>query len=122
MDRNKLISIGKLSKLTGASVRSLRYYEKLGILIPVHISPDSRYRYYSLGQIQAVKIIMLCIELDIPLSELAMANDPKAFRAFLGQGRKAAKQKMKAIEYGMILMESVEKQLKSTDLKRVLDD
>ena len=31
-DKNHLFSIGRLSKLTGVHVQSLRYYEEIGIL------------------------------------------------------------------------------------------
>ena len=32
MDKKRLFSIGKLSKLTGVHIQSLRYYESLGLL------------------------------------------------------------------------------------------
>jgi DNA-binding transcriptional MerR regulator len=112
---NQLLSIGKLSKLTGASVRSLRYYEKLGILAPAHISPDSSYRYYSREQIWIVEIIMLCIELNIPLNELTKVDDPIAFQAFLKHGRETAEQKLEALERGLKLMETIEQEMGLTD-------
>jgi len=34
-----LLSIGEVSRITGASVRSLRYYEKINILKPAHTDP-----------------------------------------------------------------------------------
>ena len=37
MDRKRLFSIGKLSKLTGVHIQSLRYYETLGILNPAWV-------------------------------------------------------------------------------------
>ena len=43
--RFDLISIGDLSKLTGVNIKSLRYYEKIGVLLPAYVDPDSRYRY-----------------------------------------------------------------------------
>lgn len=63
-----LLSIGELSKLTNVNIKSLRYYDKLGILIPVYIAP-SGYRYYSTSQIILVDAIQLCVELGIPLKE-----------------------------------------------------
>ncbi len=47
MDKKRLFSIGKLSKLTGVHVQSLRYYETIGILKPAYIDPESHYRYYT---------------------------------------------------------------------------
>jgi len=73
--RAKLFSIGEISKHTGASIRSLRYYEELKILKPAYIDPDSDYRYYSYNQINLIGIIMYCVDLDIPLKKLCTYID-----------------------------------------------
>ncbi len=67
---NNFLSIGELAKLRNVNVQSLRYYEKLGILIPAYINPKSGYRYYSLEQIMILDTIILCIDLGIPLKDL----------------------------------------------------
>lgn len=36
MDKQNLLTIGNLSKQTGVHVKSLRYYEQLGILLPAY--------------------------------------------------------------------------------------
>ena len=69
MDKQHLLTIGNLSKQTGVHVKSLRYYEQLGILIPAYTDPDTGYRYYTLSQIPVVGAIRVCIFLDIPLKE-----------------------------------------------------
>ena len=74
---NHLLSIGELTKLRNVNVQSLRYYEKLGILVPVYINPESGYRYYSLEQIMILDTIILCIELGIPLKDLKNYVDDK---------------------------------------------
>lgn len=51
MDKQNLLTIGNLSKQTGVHIKSLRYYEQLGILRPAHTDPDTGYRYYTLSQI-----------------------------------------------------------------------
>lgn len=104
---NGLLSIGELSTLTGASLRSLRYYEKIGLLTPAYVDPNSSYRYYSFDQAYYVEIIMFCVELDIPLKELTRfsdANDMMDFRAFLAHGKAIAEQKMKKIKKGLQLI------------------
>lgn len=47
MDKQNLLTIGNLSKQTGVHIKSLRYYEQLGILRPAHTDPDTGYRYYT---------------------------------------------------------------------------
>lgn len=67
---NNFLSIGELAKLRNVNVQSLRYYEKLGILVPAYINPENGYRYYSLDQIMILDTIILCIDLGIPLKDL----------------------------------------------------
>ena len=57
MDKQNLLTIGNLSKQTGVHVKSLRYYEQLGILLPAYTDPDTGYRYYTLSQIPVVDAI-----------------------------------------------------------------
>lgn len=68
---NKLISIGQMSKITGVHIKSLRYYEKIGILKPAYINADSGYRYYIYNQAYIIEIIKLAIEMNIPLKEVS---------------------------------------------------
>ena len=88
--REKFLTIGELSKLTGSNIKSLRYYEKIGILKPVYVEPSTKYRYYSPRQDGLVLAIQLCLELDIPL---------KKFQTFLS-GNKREIHYMELIEYG----------------------
>lgn len=48
MKKENLLSIGALSKQTGVHIKSLRYYDSLGILRPAYVDSSSGYRYYSL--------------------------------------------------------------------------
>ena len=59
MKKENLLSIGALSKQTGVHIKSLRYYDSLGILRPAYVDPSSGYRYYSLQQIPVVDAIQL---------------------------------------------------------------
>lgn len=46
-----MLRIGDFSKLSKISIRMLRYYDELGILVPESISKESGYRYYSPEQL-----------------------------------------------------------------------
>ncbi|MCL2222593.1 MAG: MerR family DNA-binding transcriptional regulator, partial [Oscillospiraceae bacterium] len=48
--KSGLLSIGDISKFTGVSIKALRYYERIGILKPAYVDPDSLYRYYNFNQ------------------------------------------------------------------------
>jgi len=102
--KDKLLSIGEISKYTGAGIKALRYYERINLLNPIFVDPDSGYRYYSFAQTYLVHLIMFCVELDIPLKELTNfigENDIIELKAFLSHGKNAADEKMKALERGM---------------------
>jgi DNA-binding transcriptional MerR regulator len=65
--KSDFLSIGEMSKLTGAGIQALRYYERKNILKPAYTDPDSGYRYYSYEQLYFVQKIINCVNLDIPL-------------------------------------------------------
>jgi len=112
--KSNLLSIGKMSKFTGASIKSLRYYEQLGILKPAYTDPSSGYRYYDLDQHYLISIIMYCIELDIPLKDLSEFIDADGkinFRKFLAQGRKITENKIKTLTNGLNYLAKVEQQM-----------
>ncbi|MCL2367806.1 MAG: MerR family transcriptional regulator [Oscillospiraceae bacterium] len=116
--KNKLLSIGEMSKLTGASLRSLRYYETINLLTPAYIDPETGYRYYAFEQSYHIEMIRFCIELDIPLKELPSfvgAGDTLDYRAFLSHGRQIAKQKIKALRNGLKLIGTIEAQMDLMD-------
>ena len=112
--KNKLLSIGDISKFTGASHRSLRYYEQIGLLAPQFIDPDSSYRYYSFDQVYLVDIIQFCIELDVPLKVLKEYIDAKGTVdtvALLSYARQAAVERQKRLEIGLRFIDSMEQEI-----------
>ena len=49
--------IGEFSYLCSMSIKTLRYYDKIGVLIPASVDELTGYRYYSIDQLeQAQKI------------------------------------------------------------------
>lgn len=69
------LSIGKVAKLKGVSIKSLRYYDEIGILKPAYINRQTNYRYYKEEQLMVIDAITLCIELGIPLKEFEKYRD-----------------------------------------------
>jgi DNA-binding transcriptional MerR regulator len=99
--KNELLSIGELSKITGAGIHALRYYERKNILKPTFTDPDSGYRYYSLDQIYFVQLITNCVNLDIPLKELTGildADDMNGLQQFFIRNKEVAEKKAKLLK------------------------
>ena len=69
--KEELLSIGEFAKLRGVSVKSLRYYERVGALKPAYVNEESGYRYYSINQISDLDMVTTFIELGVPLKEMA---------------------------------------------------
>ena len=115
MDRTKLLSIGIFSKLTGVHIKSLRYYDEIGILAPAYVDPDTRYRYYSFSQIHVVDAIQLCIELDIPLKQFPEYIDPEQkqvhYARLLAKGTELAQEKIRSIQERLDFLQEIQAEL-----------
>jgi DNA-binding transcriptional MerR regulator len=101
---NRLLTIGEISKYTGAGIKALRYYEKINVLKPAFVDPETGYRYYSFDQTYLIELIRFCIELDIPLKELRQyidADETIDFKSFLKHGKSQAHKKMRALSKGL---------------------
>jgi len=110
-----------MSKLTGAGIHALRYYERKNLLKPAYTDPESGYRYYSIDQIFFVEIIMFCVELDIPLKELANfvdADDTVDFQNFFAQGKEIAERKLKSLKSRLNLINEIEQGIALSKLHR----
>lgn len=70
-----LMSIGRFSDATRLSVKALRLYDEMGLLVPEHVDPSSGYRYYGPSQAARAEAIRLLRSVDMPLEEvLQMLN------------------------------------------------
>lgn len=99
---DNLFTIGEFSQLTGVNAKSLRYYEKIGVLYPAWIDPDNSYRYYTLAQGSLVRSIQHYVEAGVPLELLRNYIDPATqriqFREQIAYGIEAVKQKIEKLE------------------------
>jgi DNA-binding transcriptional MerR regulator len=62
-------TVNKLSKLSGVSARTLRYYDEIGLLTPLKVV-ESGYRIYGSHELDVLQQILLYRELDFPLEEI----------------------------------------------------
>jgi DNA-binding transcriptional MerR regulator len=71
-----VLTVHEVSELAGVSVRTLRYYDKIGLLSPARRS-DAGYRMYGEGDLSRLQQILLLRELEFPLREIkAMLGSP----------------------------------------------
>ena len=55
MSEKTKLKIGEFSKLMQVTVKTLRHYESIGLLLPSEVDESSGYRYYRLEQMQRLK-------------------------------------------------------------------
>ena len=63
-------SISEMAKLSGVSVRTLHYYDEIGLLKPSEVVLDTGYRYYDELTMERLQQILFYRELDFPLKEI----------------------------------------------------
>jgi DNA-binding transcriptional MerR regulator len=66
-----LLPIGQFARLGRLSVKQLRHYDELGLLVPAFVDPDTGYRYYRASQARQALSIGLLRSLDVPLPLVA---------------------------------------------------
>ena len=96
---SQYMSIGKVSKLKNVSIKSLRYYDQIGILKPAFVNTETNYRYYTADQLYLLDAITVCIKLGIPLKDLNhyVEKDSINLQKLLYDGKILAEQKIMEI-------------------------
>jgi DNA-binding transcriptional MerR regulator len=68
--RLAVLTIGGFAKLAAVSVKTLRFYERVGLFPPAAVDPASRYRYYVIEQLPALQELRLLRELGCSIADL----------------------------------------------------
>ena len=65
-----MIRIGDFSKLSRVSIKTLRYYDEMGLLKPVEVDRFTGYRYYEFDQLPRLYRILALKDLGFSLEEI----------------------------------------------------
>ena len=87
-----MMTVHEVSKLTGVSIRTLQYYDKIGLLKPANYS-ESGYRLYEDTDMEKLQQILLFKELEFPLKEIKIIINSSDFNK-----NKALDQQIKLLE------------------------
>ncbi|MEL7604112.1 MAG: MerR family transcriptional regulator, partial [Bacillota bacterium] len=71
-------TVGQLAKLAGVSTRTLRYYDRIGLLRPEKVSA-SGYRVYGQAQVNRLQQILFYREMDVELRMIKRLLDAPEF-------------------------------------------
>ncbi len=69
--RNSILKIGEFAQVAHVSIATLRHYEKIDLLKPALLDPDTGYRYYSLDQLPRVNRLLALRDLGFSLEQIA---------------------------------------------------
>ena len=71
-----MMTVHEVSRLAGVSIRTLQYYDKIGLLHPTGYT-DAGYRLYDDTDLEHLQHILLFRELEFPLKDIkAIVNSP----------------------------------------------
>jgi len=65
-----MIRIGLFSKISQVSIKTLRYYDEVGLLKPVEVDRFTGYRYYSFNQLTRLNRILALKDLGFSLEQI----------------------------------------------------
>ncbi len=85
-------TVNEVSKLTGVSIRTLQYYDKIGLLKPAEYT-ESGYRLYDDAALERLQQILLFRELEFPLKDIKEIITGSGF-----DKRKALNQQIELLE------------------------
>jgi effector-binding domain-containing protein len=72
IEENGMFKIGDFSKFSQVSVKTLRYYDEIGLLKPGRVDEFTGYRYYSADQLPRLNKIVGLKDLGLSLEEIGL--------------------------------------------------
>ena len=112
-NRNNYITAGELARLAGTTKRTILWYDQLGIIKPMEVSPEG-YRYYSEFQVLEYQMILLLTTLGVTLKEIKDKND---LRNLFEEKKASIKSQIDNLQFGL---KNLEKFMLNLDQNRTL--
>ena len=105
------MQIKEFAELTGVSVRTLHYYDEIGLLKPSEVDAQTGYRFYDENSFERMQEILFYRELDFSLktiAEILSSPDYDKHQA-LSHQRQLLLAKKERLEQLIAAIDSVEK-------------
>src|SRR5438067_4846782 len=96
-----MFTIGEFSRITGLTVKTLRFYHEEGLLVPTTVDDQTGYRYYDASLVELARTITFLKELDFSLAEikeLLKAGDGADITAALERKRGAIDERIRRLK------------------------
>ncbi len=85
-----MLKIGDFSKLSRVTIKTLHYYDEIGLIKPSYVSQENGYRYYQPAQLQQIAEVVSLKEMGFSLDEIAIlfkqnSNSTAIYQALLAK-------------------------------------
>ena len=85
----QLYKIGMFAQMNHITIKTLRFYEEQGLLLPAHVDGENGYRYYTMNQMADIQRITALKQAGFTLDDIKLINQG-ADTAYLLSTKKAA--------------------------------
>ena len=97
-----MFTIGEFSKITGLTVKTLRFYHEEGLLEPACVDDQSGYRYYDSSKVEAARVIAFLRSLEFSVAEireLLKSGDDRELLAAVEKQRQVIEEKIRRLKH-----------------------
>jgi effector-binding domain-containing protein len=118
-----MIKIGDFSKLSQVSVKTLRYYDEMGLLSPLEVDRFTGYRYYSASQLPRLNRILALKDLGFTLEQIAqILNDGVTFDQLRGMLMIKKAEQEQRVQEEQDRLARVEARLRQIEMENVMSN
>lgn len=110
-----MFKIGEFSKISNTTVRTLRHYEKLGLMLPATIDQYSGYRFYEARQIGTINKIKMLQQIGLSLEtikEILEKEQTDVLKYYYEIKENELAQEMEALQKKKDMIRQLQNQLK----------
>lgn len=118
-----MVKIGYFSRLSQVPVKTLRYYDEIGLLKPAHVDGFTGYRYYAISQLSRLNRILALKDLGLSLEQIGriLAGELTAaeLRGMLRLRQSQLQEEVRAVEE---MLARVEARLQIIEMENAMPD
>ena len=105
-----MLKIRDFARLAEVSMTTLRYYDEIGLLKPIHVDPETGYRFYTMDQLPYLHRILAFKELGLGLTQIVEILDegisPLALQGMLRLRQAQLQQHMQTEQEQLVRLEA----------------
>ena len=111
--KQNYFTIGEVSKMIHLPVRTLHYYDEIGLFKPAYVDPATNYRYYSELQLANMDLIKSLKYIGTSLNDIKHAQNftPAQLFSFLNEQQERVSEKLRKMQEVQLVLQKTMKQL-----------